>query len=411
LNPVRLLDIAVMSDALEQARQAAENAQTAVDSGAFADRGEEYESTSSGLKSAVAELQQAREEFVQTARPPPPSPSDLIGAPQKIFPADDKPMSPRTAAKQLSELHRQQKEYIQQWDNALAAVGGGGWNDELTPEQAARLGFGTPVAAPEVPAQPNELDQQRQALAQQQQQVEAQRAYYEQARQAQSLSTDARQMADLVQAGVHKFRAAYPEIKTDADLNLLRGKDPARAAAAERDLGVINGWGLQAEALQRRAVDQVAQVNAKAGEEHDRLFTERHPEFVSDAKEMATLQRQALQTLRDGGFSDQELGRAWTGQDGLFLRDHRVQSFVLEHLNLKNENEALRARLEGAQKGLKPVRDLPPIRKPGVAQDVPAGSYQEVQAKRRALARASTQRAGALAGVDLLQAMRKAGRL
>jgi len=69
-----------MSDALEEAKTAAADAQAAVDSGAFADRGDEFESTNTGVRQAAAELQQAE----TTTRPPPPRPVDELASPHSI---------------------------------------------------------------------------------------------------------------------------------------------------------------------------------------------------------------------------------------------------------------------------------------------------------------------------------------
>jgi hypothetical protein len=401
---------------LQEAQALIDAAQNAID-GATAESNQ-FESNSDGLRRAAAEVGAKREEAATTTRPPPPPASDLVsgvpGGIQKIVIEGDGPLKARSAARAVSELRARQNAEIAQIDDGLAR-GGYDWSDLLegrvTPVSRNPGDVQRSDAAPASPPQPSEADRQKAELARIQQQTEQERQQYESVRQSRAASEDARRMANLVQAGIAEFTQKYPEIRTESDLAAVRAKNPQRAAAAERDVGLLNGGLLQMEALQQRAINKVHAANASVIEQQDRLFAERHPEFVADPKQMAELQRRAWKSLTDKGFADQEIERAWSGQEPLHLRDARVQSYIADRIKLENENAMLKERLGLTQQKLKPLQDLPPVRGPGARQDRDTGSAQRIANLKRAVSKAPTQRAGVERSMDLLQELRKAGKL
>jgi hypothetical protein len=398
---------------LQEAQAAIDAAQTAIDNAAA--ESNQFESNSSGLRQAAAELQQARAEAEATTPPPAPSASDILSGPgleQKITLPGDKPVSVRNAARSLSALHELQQQEIAQIDAGLAHQGYS-WDQLLSGEVVPVSKDQAPDAAPAAPAaQPSaELDATKAELAQAQRKAAAYEADRQEQAKFDALSESARRHQYALVDAVRAAQQIFPDIVTQEDLQKAWVQNPARAAEFTKVFNGIQSWSLQGEALVRRAADEAQRVNAKIGDQQDAAFESKHPEFAADRKQMAALQRQAFQTLKDAGFSEQELGKAWTGEDKLFLRDHRVQSFLLGHLNLLNEHEALKERLGIAQKSMKPGRDLAPVRKPGVSQDRDTGSAQQIQATRRALSKATTQRSGAMAAVNYMQALRKGGKL
>jgi hypothetical protein len=400
----------VMSEALETAKAAVADAQAAFDSGAVG-ANNEFESNSDGLRQAAFELQEARSQAEAITRPPPPSPSDLAGGQIKITPADNSPMSPRQAAAQLSELHRQQEQTIREWDDALAQVGAG-WHDDLTLEQQSKLGLtaaSAAPAAPEAPVQPSESDQQQKtSLAQERQRVEAERAQVEQERQAQAkigqLSAQARNLIGIVEVAVGELAAKYPEVRTPEDLAAVRARNPQRAAAYELDLARINGGVLQVQALQHQHNEEVQKTFDSAAVAHDAAFCKAFPEF-DDPKTAVKLNKRAFDSLKGVGLTEAEIKDLWTGRGSISLRDSRAQKIV-------GRLAILEERFAQAEQVMKPTpKQLAPVQRPGVAPSPTRGTDQEIAAARKRIARAGSQRAGALAGMDLLQAMRRGGRL
>lgn len=414
-----------MSDALESAQQAVDSAQQALDSGAVG-ANNEFESNAGGLREAVAEVQQAREEAAAT-RPPPPPASDILSGPgleQKITLAGDKPVSVRTAARSLNLLHQQQQAEIEKIETELAAQGHS-WDELLSGEVPVSRNPGDVApardAAPAAPAAQSsaELNATKAELARTQQQAAEAFQQYELARQAMAardhLSREVRDRHAVIQAKVAALQQHFPGVRLDssgnypeADLARLRTQNPQAAAVWDATVAEINSKALEAEALHQRAVDETRRVNAEVGEQQDALFRQKHPEFATDSKQVAELQRQALKTLTDAGFSERELGRAWAGDDGLFLRDARVQSFILNALNLANENQALKERLGLAQdkvKQIRPSRDLPSVQRPGPRPDVSHSANREVAALRKALDKQNTGRAGLMNAIRYKQAL------
>jgi hypothetical protein len=162
----------------------------------------------------------------------------------------------------------------------------------------------------------------------------------------------------------------------------------------------------------RRAEAVAKEVNKARAKTEDEKFLAAHPEY--DSKEAPALQRQALASLKSAGFQEDELTRVWNGDAPLHMRDHRVQNFIADHTRLAQENAALKERLGIAERGLQTGRipkNVPPVSRPGVSSDQQPGAYQELAAKRRAIARATGDRASVLAGMDLLKAMRAARRV
>ena len=110
---------------------------------------------------------------------------------------------------------------------------------------------------------------------------------------------------------------------------------------------------------QQRQAQEAQAKFAKFADEQDKAFIARVPEFANKDK-AAELQNAAMKTLRNIGFSDDELPKHWNKQESLSLRDARMQELIHKA-----------ARWDEAQEAKKTVtakKDLPPVQRPGVAR-------------------------------------------
>jgi hypothetical protein len=418
------------AEALAQARAAAQQAglgpshEAMQEARAFDGPEHNWSSNSEGLTGAAAELAQARE--ASQGRPAPPPLSDIMsgtpgGTMSWTLPGDARDprnaLSPRQAAEAKFAGQTPLEAERDAYERAFADAGLS-WNDVL--DGKVRIDPAAPEAPVTQPQTSAELEQaqqramQAEAEAQRQQQIaEAER----QARQSfDAMSDQARHQRYLLSGAVQEVSAAYPEFRTQADLQnawVAGGVRAQRAAEYTRIANALNDKALAAEALEARAQDVGRQANKAEGKRQDDLFIAAHPEF-DDPKQGPTLQKQALANLKSAGFQEDELTRAWQGEAPLHLRDHRVQHFIADHARLANRVAELEGYIESARSGGKPAvtsRPLPaPVMRPGVS-DPGRSAYNDIRNAQARIARATTTRDGVQGGVDLLKAMRASGRV
>jgi hypothetical protein len=107
-------------------------------------------------------------------------------------------------------------------------------------------------------------------------------------------------------------------------VRLLQQIDPARFARLQQADAQYHAavTELGHRATQQQA--QQAQQFRQWADSQDKLFAERAPE-LADPVHGPRLRQDALNTLKDAGFSHEELAASWNGGQ---LRDHRVQTLV-----------------------------------------------------------------------------------
>jgi hypothetical protein len=169
---------------------------------------------------------------------------------------------------------------------------------------------------------------QEAARAQQEQETAVARQQIEQHIREQVEQQYRQRLAERLLPNAKKFEA----IKTVEDAQLLQQRDPQAfaefqefAAEAQRLLGDEELHAHRRREAQAQQKEQEAQARADWGSEQDRLFYERTPE-TRDPQKFRELREAAMSTLRNVGYSDQELSQGWheTG----FLRDARAQEVV-----------------------------------------------------------------------------------
>lgn len=106
---------------------------------------------------------------------------------------------------------------------------------------------------------------------------------------------------------------------------------------------------------QRQVIEWKTKWSEYVGKE-DAKFDQAVPE-MSDRETARKLGDISIATLRNVGFGDQDLKRAWNGEASLSLRDHRAQLLILKA-----------ARWDDAQRAMQhPTRPVPNVLRPGVA--------------------------------------------
>ena len=90
---------------------------------------------------------------------------------------------------------------------------------------------------------------------------------------------------------------------------------------------------------QERQAQQAQTKFAKFAEEQDKEFIERAPEFANKDR-AAELQGAAIKTLKNIGFTDDELGKHWNKQERLCLRDARMQELIQKAARWDRAQEA-----------------------------------------------------------------------
>jgi hypothetical protein len=123
-------------------------------------------------------------------------------------------------------------------------------------------------------------------------------------------------------------------------------------------------------AQQRQQSDFTTKWNEFAAREDTKVM-EAIPE-LSDPAQRETIQKSAVNYLRNAGFTDQELGQAWNGQASISPRDHRFQKLVHDAARYVEGQAALK-------KTLTTAKPLPPVQKPGVAAARGSGNEQLVK--------------------------------
>jgi hypothetical protein len=218
-------------------------------------------------------------------------------------------------------------------------------------------------------ARDREVQKGLQANAEREKALEAEKAAAQQARQ--NYETALPQIQQSLNGTLEK---RFSDIKSWDDVQKLRVENPARYL--EWDALVKQSQAVKAE------LDQ-AQTRKKADHEkwvtnftkaEDAKFLEHVPDYADPVK-AAKLQGEALDTLKDIGFSDDELDDYWQARKPLLARDHRVQRLIHEAAQYRAAKRAAVAAKAKPQT---------PVTRPGVAPakgEAKAAAVQELQQK------------------------------
>jgi hypothetical protein len=164
----------------------------------------------------------------------------------------------------------------------------------------------------------------------------------------------------------HAVLAHFPELAglsghdQALTLKLMATQNPPRFQQAIGELQQVQTLHNQTlQFRQQEAQRQAAEYKtnwSKYEKAEDAAFERAAPE-MADRETTRKNGDIAVATLRNVGFSDQDLARAWNGEVSISMRDHRAQLLILKAAKY---DEAQRATAH-------PVRNVPQVQRPGVA--------------------------------------------
>jgi hypothetical protein len=177
----------------------------------------------------------------------------------------------------------------------------------------------------------------------------------------------------LVKTIEQALQNEFSDIATIADVRKMQSEDPFRFQQWQlRQMELSAVQAEQAE-VDRRTTSEKQSNWAKYVQEESKAFADEVPEFSEKAAEYT---QKAAETLRDLGFSDQELGKLANGEEKISIYDRRLQRLLFDRIKLSEIKAA------PAKAIPKPV---PAVQKPGVARAPGAANADAIQATRQKL--------------------------
>ena len=187
----------------------------------------------------------------------------------------------------------------------------------------------------------------------------------------------------------------FNDIKTIADVEKLAREDWPRYLQWDLAQKKIAAVAQEMNAAQQRQTSEKQTKFSEFAKREDSAFAEKVPD-MGDPEKAARLQKQALNVLKDIGFSEDELGKSWNGQGDLSLRDHRVQLLVRDAIMWRDAQAKAKAAT---------TKPVPPVVRPGAATAQPAAREQELQSLSKRL-----DQTGSLKDAAAFLRARRAGR-
>jgi len=237
-----------------------------------------------------------------------------------------------------------------------------------------------------------EVDRRLNDVAERTKAANAERAAAEQARQQYEQN-----LLPTINLMVSELARDFPDVRDLDSLQRLSQTNPGRYVAFKARADIINARSQEAQVAQQRRAQESQQAFAAFVAEQDRMFMQKAPEFATtDDKKLRALQDDVKATLKDVGFSDQDLEAAWSGTP-ISMRDHRVQLVIRDAQRYRNAQAKLKAAAP---------RTVQPAVRPGVASTRGEASAGVISTLKQKLASTGSDRDA----VALLRAKREGGR-
>jgi hypothetical protein len=228
----------------------------------------------------------------------------------------------------------------------------------------------------------NEASERLKGLDARQQEADKARTHYEQA------------LPMLVAELQAQHQGEFADIQSIADLEKLAREDWPRYVLWDAQQKKIAAIQQQAQLAHQRQAQERAQRWSSFMAEQDALFAEKAPELAdADAKSKAA--NSAAEMLKELGFSNEELGKLWTGQADISLRDHRLQLLIRDGVRYREAQ----AKAKASQQ-----RPVPQVQRPGSAPARGADADERVKTLDDRL-----NQSGTLRDAAALLAARRAG--
>lgn len=227
----------------------------------------------------------------------------------------------------------------------------------------------------------NEVAEKLKGLTLREQQAEQRRQQYESA---------LPQLSEAIRAAQS---GEFADIKTQDDVDKLANEDWPRFARWQAHSMKVAAVEREAREAQDRQAQEFRSRWSQFATEQDQKLLDKAPE-LGDKTKQTQIADKAVGVLRDIGFTDQELAKAWNGEESVSLRDHRIQLLILDAMKYRDA--------KSAKPAPKPV---PPVQRPGVAKAATTSADAEIQTLEKRFERTGNWKDGAA----LLNARRKAG--
>lgn len=165
----------------------------------------------------------------------------------------------------------------------------------------------------------------------------------------------------------------FADVTSMADVRKMQAEDPFRFQQWQLRQMELSAVQAEQQDIERRNMSEKQTTWAKFVQEESKAFADEVPEFKEKEAEYT---KKAADTLRDLGFSDQELTNLANGEEKISLFDRRLQRLLFDRIKLSEIKAA------PAKAIPKPV---PAVQKPGQARAPGATSADAIQATREKL--------------------------
>jgi hypothetical protein len=325
---------------------------------------------------------------------------------------DDEPITLDDAFKSRSELKRSVKNFRQATAEAqarLLAELSAQDQQQVASDQQTAVEQAQPAASES--AQPTPQQQPDPATLERMK-LQAERAHYNEARRFSAVETQAASQIEALNALAQQYA---PELFNKDALAEVAKTNPARLEQLKQANAYLQSEtkAAQQKWQQARASRQAAEAQITAQQHaeirarwhqykdaEDSKFHQFTPEMNDPVK--ASAMRQGVQAmLHEIGFGKEELNRAWNGESGFSVRDHRAQRLIADAYRWRQAQ----ANARNIANKRAPV---PPVVRPGTFRPAGADGAEQISRIERELESATGARAVKLA-TQLHQARRSAG--
>jgi hypothetical protein len=169
---------------------------------------------------------------------------------------------------------------------------------------------------------------------------------------------------------VQQQGAEFADVQTQADVDRMLQEDLPRYIRWQAHNDKLGRVATELQAVEQQRAKETNDRWKAYADEQDKKVSELIPDLADPAK-APKVREQAMKVLHDHGFTDEELTASWGGQRGISLRDARIQKII--HAAMKWTEAQAKAKEAVA----KPV---PPVQRPGVAQNRGSAADAEIQA-------------------------------
>jgi hypothetical protein len=207
----------------------------------------------------------------------------------------------------------------------------------------------------------NETAESRKASESERQRLEKARSDYEQA------------LPALLNTLQQTTQAEFADIRSWDDVAKLAREDPLRYSEWDAHQKRTQAVQAQMRQAQQRQMSEAQERFSSYAEEQDAAILKRQPD-LADPKTREKVQREAADYLvKDLGFAEEEIGRAWNGKATISIRDARWQSVIRDAVRYRASQKAVSTAV--------PAKPAVPVSRPGAAPsqgEVPAARVREL---------------------------------